>query len=149
MDGQTCNNNSCTCTQDSQCTTTQSCQNGKCQEVVCDGLTCGSNAKCAIANNAASCQCESGFHAVTSAEAGCGKWWNGTFFSFDKIVQVSYFQLTVLRTSTAVVDKVVKTICVHVLTIQTVLMRNHVRMENVNKLAAIISLVAIMHSVPS
>ena len=71
--GKTCENNICTCGTDSDCEGKQSCKNGKCQEVTCDNLSCGSHAQCAIADQAAYCECNSGYHAVTDAYDGCGK----------------------------------------------------------------------------
>ena len=71
--GQTCENNVCSCANDSDCAATQNCQNGKCQEVACDSLSCGLNAQCVIANQAAICECKSGYHTLTDAYDGCGK----------------------------------------------------------------------------
>ena len=70
--GQTCQNNSCTCSQNSECGGTQLCQNGKCFEIFCETLPSGSNAFCTISNNAANYQCNVGYVAVTTAQAGCG-----------------------------------------------------------------------------
>ena len=73
-DGQAClNSNVCTCSQDADCASTESCQNGECQEVTCNNINCGSKAQCVIGQNEAVCECESGYYAVTTPDAGCGK----------------------------------------------------------------------------
>ena len=73
-DGQAClNTNVCTCSQDADCASTETCQNGECQEVTCDSLSCGTNAQCVVAQNEAVCECNSGFYAITTPDAGCGK----------------------------------------------------------------------------
>ena len=70
--GQTCTNNQCSCSGDSDCLGTQSCTNGVCVDITCD-LTCGANAACEVANNAASCQCQSGFYPNTNPVQGCAE----------------------------------------------------------------------------
>ena len=74
--GQTCLNNKCitACTQDTDCSDSESCKNGICEEVTCNNLTCGSKAQCSISNNAASCQCDTGYYAVTTPDDGCGEY---------------------------------------------------------------------------
>ena len=76
--GQTCHYKKCSmsCTQDSDCADTESCKTGQCENVNCDQLSCGSNAQCVIANHAATCQCNSGYHTATTADDGCCKFYN-------------------------------------------------------------------------
>ena len=75
--GQTCHYKKCSmsCTQDSDCADTESCKTGQCENVNCDQLSCGSNAQCVIANHAATCQCNSGYHTATTADDGCCKFY--------------------------------------------------------------------------
>ena len=75
--GQTCHYKKCSmsCTQDSDCADSESCKTGQCEDVNCDQLSCGSNAQCVIANHAATCQCNSGYHTATTADDGCCKFY--------------------------------------------------------------------------
>ena len=90
--GQTCDNNVCTCSQDSECASTQACQNGKCQEATCNNISCGANAACEVSNNDATCQCNSGYHVVTTPEDGCGK---NLYLVITFLTSVRYISLTV------------------------------------------------------
>ena len=70
--GQSCQNNVCvtTCSQDSDCSDTQTCTDGACQDVSCN-LTCGANAQCTVSSHAAACACNTGFYANPDAATGC------------------------------------------------------------------------------
>lgn len=106
-DGQSCQSNKCSCSQDADCAGTQSCQNGLCEELSCDSVTCGSNAHCLIASNTASCVCDTKFYAVTSPDAGCGKFkvhTCNTMEWFNSKTKIVSFQLLALRTPTALVE---------------------------------------------